>query len=355
MAPNCRNIVSGRKDSEEEPVPSSLSADSSIASLVRLEENVFSFLSSLSSVVCSLSTSLFSPITWPTHRGTTIESRLDLLISFKVASNDAHMETQGQDTPMTNGAAEVSTSSPPSPPPASVPAISDISTTAEQGKDGRRFVVASSCFVHPSLYLFTAATTVASGSIAPPKKFSAVKINKRFMEQNSSTTGASQTLTSSPSSKIASTTGVFYSVSSRPILTNGLAKSPPPPATSHPRLVTKLTRLPSSSAGTGPGWTRPSSTTPTLAPSPVSGGVSVVSPPVPAPASHGPPQLPHVGKVIQPQPRGAIQAPMSKPESANGSSKPAWRNVKLGGSTSGVGPPQIEFPTAAEVALGAFV
>ncbi|SRR6266403_1609468 len=140
---------------------------------------------------------------------------------------------------------------------------------------------------------------------------------------------------------------------------SGLAKSPPPPATSHPRLVTKLTKLPSSSASTAPGWTRPSSTTPSLAPSPVSAGVSVAPLAAPAPVSHGPPQLPHVGKVIQPQPRGAIQTPsISKAESANGSGKPAWRNVRQGGSTTGVGPPpgvQSEFPTAAEVAQGAFV
>ena len=217
-------------------------------------------------------------------------------------------------------------------------------------------------FVHPCLNFFAASTTVVSSSIVPPKKFSAVKINKRFMEQNSTAPGASQTLSSSPSSKIASTTSTFHEVrvtAHLPCLTSGLAKSPPPPATSHPRLVTKLTKLPSSSAGTSPGWTRPSSTTPSLAPSPVSGGVSVAPPPAPAPVSHGPPQLPHVGKVIQPQPRGAIPTPStSKSESANGSSKQAWRNVKPGGSTTGVGPPpgvQNEFPTAAEVAQGAFV
>ena len=217
-------------------------------------------------------------------------------------------------------------------------------------------------FVHPSRNLFAAVTAVASGSIVPPKKFSAVKINKRFMEQNSTTPGASQTLSSSPSSKIANTTGAFYVVRvTGPFgpLTSGPAKSPPPPATSHPRLVTKLTKLPSSSASTGQGWTRPSSTTPSLAPSPVSGGVSVGPPPGPVPVSHGPPQLPHAGKVIQPQPRGVIQTPSApKPESANGSNKPAWRNVKQGGSTTGVGPPlgaQNEFPTAAEVALSAFV
>src|SRR6266852_1058817 len=165
--------------------------------------------------------------------------------------------------------------------------------------------------VHPCLNFFTASTTVASSSSVPPKKFSAVKINKRFMEQNSTAPGAGQTLSSSPSSKIASTTGTFHTVrvTYLPCLTSGLAKSPPPPTTSHPRLVTKLTKLPSSSAGTSPGWTRPSSTAPSLAPSPVSGGVSVAPPPAPAPVSHGPPQLPHVGKVIQPQPRGAIQTP----------------------------------------------
>jgi hypothetical protein len=87
--------------------------------------------------------------------------------------------------------------------------------------------------------------------------------------------------------------------------------------------------------------------------------VAVAPPPAPAPVSHGPPQLPHVGKVIQPQPRGVIQTPStSKSETANGSGKPAWRNVKQGGNTTGVGPApgvQSEFPTAAEVAQSAFV
>lgn len=98
-------------------------------------------------------------ITWPTHRGTTSEPREDLsLNSSKVASNDAHMETpesQAQDNLILNGAAEASGSSPPaSPPPAVLSALSDLSTTAEQGKDGRRFVVASSCFRSPMSELF---------------------------------------------------------------------------------------------------------------------------------------------------------------------------------------------------------
>jgi serine/arginine repetitive matrix protein 2 len=339
---------------------------SSIASLVRLGENDHFALFPPFHPWCVAINQLTSPF-----NNVANPQRLDkrtstgYLNSLKVASNDAHMETpesQAQDTLIMNGAAEASTSFPPaSPPPAVLPALSDLSTTAEQGKDGRRFVVASSCFVHPCLNFFAASTTVVSSSTVPPKKFSAVKINKRFMEQNSSAPGASQTLSSSPSSKIASTTGTFHAVrvtAHFPCLTSDLAKSPPPTATSHPRLVTKLTKLPASSAGTSSGWTRPSSTTPSLAPSPVSGGVPVASPPAPAPASHGPPQLPHVGKVIQPQPRGAIQTPStSKSESANGSSKLAWRNVKPGGSTPGVGPPpgvHSEFPTAAE-AQGAFV
>jgi hypothetical protein len=105
---------------------------------------------------CVAVNQLISPytITWPTHIGTTSEPRADLsLDSFKVASSDAHMETpesQAQDTLIINGAAEASTSSPPaSPPPAVLSALSELSTTAEQGKDGRRFVVASSCFRSP--------------------------------------------------------------------------------------------------------------------------------------------------------------------------------------------------------------
>ncbi|SRR6266404_4404260 len=141
---------------------------------------------------------------------------------------------------------------------------------------------------------------------------------------------------------------------------HGIAKSPPPSTTPHSRLVTtKLTKLPSSSTGTCAGWSRPSSTAPSLAPSPVSGIVSSAPPPAAAPISHGPPQLPHVGgNVIQPPPRGAIQVPStSKSEASNGSNKPAWRSVNQGGNCSGAGPPlgvQSEFPTAAEVAQGAF-
>ncbi|KAH8992045.1 hypothetical protein EDB92DRAFT_2114379 [Lactarius akahatsu] len=233
------------------------------------------------------------------------------------------IDPQAQDSVISNGVAEAATvSAPASPPQSLTSALSDLSRTAEHGKDGS-----------------TPPHSVPSGTGAPPKKFSAFNINKKFMEKNSPTPGASQIPSSSPSSKVVGTT----------------AKSPPPVPPPHSRLITtKLTKLPSSSTGTGTGWTRPSSTTPSLAPSPVSGGVPSALPLAPAPISHGPPQLPHVGKVIQPQPRGAIQIPStSKPEVSNGSSKPAWRNVKQGGNSSG--PPlgvQSEFPTAAEVAQG---
>ena len=54
--------------------------------------------------------------------------------------------------------------------------------------------------------------TVAGGTTAPSKKFSAFNINKKFMEQNSSTPGTSQVPSSSSSSKIVSTTGTFCTV-----------------------------------------------------------------------------------------------------------------------------------------------
>ena len=60
------------------------------------------------------------------------------------------------------------------------------------------------------------------------------------------------------------------------------------------------------------------------------------------------PQLPHAGKVIQPQHRAAAPAPAAKKE---GSGKPVWANVRSSGF-----PPdtrvQNDFPTAAEVANG---
>ena len=155
MAPKCRYTVSGRKDSEEERIRivSQRSLKYRVAGSARGERLFVPFLPSHSWFVAVNQLPFSYTITWPTHRGTTIEPRADHLDSFKVASNDAHMETlesQVQDPLITNGAAEASTSSPPASPPAAIaPALSDLSTTAEQGKDGRRFVVASSCFRSP--------------------------------------------------------------------------------------------------------------------------------------------------------------------------------------------------------------
>lgn len=90
----------------------------------------------------------------PAHKAATIDPRADSLNSSKVASNDAHMESlehQVQDGVIANGAAEASTSSPATPPPALTPALSDLSRTAEQGKDGAQFVVASSWLVSAHL------------------------------------------------------------------------------------------------------------------------------------------------------------------------------------------------------------
>jgi hypothetical protein len=55
------------------------------------------------------------------------------------------LEPQVQDSAVTNGAVEASTGCSPAAPPsaASAPAISDLPRTADQGKDGGQFLVAS--------------------------------------------------------------------------------------------------------------------------------------------------------------------------------------------------------------------
>jgi serine/arginine repetitive matrix protein 2 len=122
---------------------------------------------------------------------------------------------------------------------------------------------------------------------------------------------------------------------------------------SHSRLVTtKLTVTPQSST-TGPGWSRPSSATPPVAASPSSTHVNHAPAPAPAPVA---PQLPHAGKVIQPQPRAVTSGSHSggsQRDGGGGSNKPAWGNYRSAAAKpdSRV---QNDFPTAAEVAQGAF-
>ncbi|TFY82064.1 hypothetical protein EWM64_g1944 [Hericium alpestre] len=180
----------------------------------------------------------------------------------------------------------------------------------------------------------TGSSSGASVSAPHPKKFVAVNINKKFMEARLVATGSSQVSSSSATLKSS----------------GSIAKPTPLATSSHSRLVTtKLTATAQPSTTTGPGWSRPSSAAPsnvTPSPGPTTGPANQF--PAPTPSSQGPPQLPHVGKVIQPQPRGVA----ATPEAPNGSSKPVWGNLKS--SVTGAARPDVrvqsDFPTAAEVA-----
>ncbi|KAI0343950.1 hypothetical protein BDW22DRAFT_1355185 [Trametopsis cervina] len=177
----------------------------------------------------------------------------------------------------------------------------------------------------------TSGTTL---SMPHPKKFSHIDINKRFLEKTSA----------------ASTIGH----PSSPSATNKPGLSTQKPATqstlSHSRLVTtKLTTEIQRSSTTGPGWSRPPSTSsPTTAtPSVPSPAPKVVSTPA---SNHAAPQLPVAGKVIQPQPRGAAEAvPLLRKAS---SGKPAWSSTIPASVVQNTPETANEFPTAAEVAQG---
>jgi hypothetical protein len=116
-------------------------------------------------------------------------------------------------------------------------------------------------------------------------------------------------------------------------------------------VTTKLTATPQTST-TGPGWSRPSSASPSIVPSPSSTPNANSSSQGPPPAA---PQLPHAGKVIQPQPRAIASGSQSGSSrvDSSGSNKPVWGNVKAAASkwNSRV---QNDFPTAAEVAQGMY-
>jgi hypothetical protein len=134
------------------------------------------------------------------------------------------------------------------------------------------------------------------------------------------------------------------------------ARPPTQQPPTHSRLVTaKLTTaLQSSSAGTG--WSRPSSATPPVS-SISSPGPGASAPAITSPASvSGAPQLPHAGKVIQPQPR-SVTVSTSKASPKDGitsSTKPAWGNPKpaTAANSNQAVTEQSDFPTAAEVAQG---
>ncbi|KZT19377.1 hypothetical protein NEOLEDRAFT_1183420 [Neolentinus lepideus HHB14362 ss-1] len=183
----------------------------------------------------------------------------------------------------------------------------------------------------------TIGTNHAAGSLPHLKKFSAVNINKKFLEKNASLPGSSQTVSASSSVKSGST-----------------APRPTPEASnSHSRLVTaKLTSTPRPSSTTGPGWSRPSS----VAPSPSTPAPPMnVNKPSTLPANPTTPQFPVVGKVIQPQPRASVTGSSSTVlinETLSITTRPAWGNLKNGPAAS-LKPDvrvQSDFPTAAEVA-----
>ncbi|KAI0322274.1 hypothetical protein OF83DRAFT_854838 [Amylostereum chailletii] len=214
--------------------------------------------------------------------------------------------------------------------------------TSEMNGDGSQGVSGSPSLSTPVKAVGSSGGISLSGATpVHPKKFSAVNINKKFMEKNSSTPSTSQASSSPVAPK-----------------TTGTAVKPIPPTSAlHSRLVTaKLTATSQSSTTTGPGWSRPSSVTPSAAVSPAPSSSASNPPPSTTPAPHGPPQLPHAGKVIQPQPRSSMSLSYSvtSKDNLNGSSKPVWGNIKsnAGMSTRPDGTVQNDFPTAAEVAQG---
>ncbi|KAL5495599.1 hypothetical protein ACEPAI_1062 [Sanghuangporus weigelae] len=170
-------------------------------------------------------------------------------------------------------------------------------------------------------------STSATQSYVPPvKRFSAVNINKKFLQKNQTSTTASGGTSSGPSgSKQAGT----------------IARPAPQSAHSHSRLVTtKLTASPLSSSP-AQGWSRPSSVTPP-APSPAnaSGPTKGTTPAIVPVGGHS---VPHIA------PGGGIIQPLVIKQKSDGSGRPAWRSVQPGSAASAI-QAQMEFPTAAEAA-----
>ncbi|TFK41350.1 hypothetical protein BDQ12DRAFT_436340 [Crucibulum laeve] len=202
----------------------------------------------------------------------------------------------------------------------------------------------STSSTRPSLVQLSTSNAPGSSTTTPaaphPKKFSAVNINKKFLEKNYSASGSTPAASTSSVAKAGSPV-------SRPTVQS---------STSHSRLVAaKLTATPSVSSSTA-GWSRPSS----VAPSPAATGPSTpsASSPLPSAATVATtalvsPQLPHVGKVIQPQPRSVgLQQTTSQKDLPPGkaANKPAWGHVKPPAVAPSVSLTSDDFPTAAEVA-----
>ncbi|KIK71310.1 hypothetical protein GYMLUDRAFT_79405 [Collybiopsis luxurians FD-317 M1] len=174
-----------------------------------------------------------------------------------------------------------------------------------------------------------------------PKKYNASNINKKFLEKNSTSSSAFPTSLSSVSTKSGAKPTTQSSASSSSL---------------HPRLVTtKLTATSQLSSSPGPGWSRPSSVTPPVA-NPSPNGAPTPSQASASTSVPAAPQLPHVGKVIQPQPRsvGLTQAIHREVGHAGaaGQAKSAWgkTNAATASATRADARTQSDFPTAAEVA-----
>ncbi|KIK98508.1 hypothetical protein PAXRUDRAFT_24167 [Paxillus rubicundulus Ve08.2h10] len=191
--------------------------------------------------------------------------------------------------------------------------------------------------LHPSPASSVSATHTPF-SIPHPKKFSAVTINKTFLQKNSTS-----------SATASATSGHVTAVKAG----SPAPRPAPQPSGSHSKLVTaKLTSTAQLSATTAPGWSRPSSATPPVSATP-SGSSNV--PPQTFATAPAAPHLPHVGKVIQPQPRRAIVSSSSLVKKDSSSVKPAWGNAKPLSANAFTDNALNDFPTAAEVAQGRIV
>ncbi|ESK98469.1 hypothetical protein Moror_219 [Moniliophthora roreri MCA 2997] len=193
----------------------------------------------------------------------------------------------------------------------------------------------------PTLVPLGSASAQGPSPAPQPKRFSAVNINKKFLEKNG------------PNSTTTPIASAFNSLKSGSTIPKPAVTS----STSHPRLITtKLTATPQLSSSPGPGWSRPSSVTPPVANSNATtpnGSSHPIQNPSTKTANNavsGPPQPPAPGKVIQPQPRAATATIGLNKSSSGTLNRPAWANMRPAAGTTRA--PSSDFPTAAEVAKG---
>ncbi|KAF7339746.1 hypothetical protein MSAN_02190100 [Mycena sanguinolenta] len=171
-----------------------------------------------------------------------------------------------------------------------------------------------------------------------PKRFSAVNINKKFLEKNSASSSTSAPASANSQASKAS---------------SAVVRPPSQTTTTHSRLVTtKLTIAPQSLSAPGPGWSRPSSATPpattatTNGPAPTPPGSGD-----PLPSNSGP-QHSHGASAMQNQSRPVpVRGPGSRESAAGGVGKPVWGNASKSHPQQRLDmTSQNDFPTAAEVA-----